>query len=808
MPKKMISLMAAMAVVMILSGAATADFVAVDDVISDPSSSILDPEFDVIGNHMVWQDGSGNMWLSKIDPVNGDVYPADGKGTLLDTGLTNGLITGNGPEWGYSSGTPLIAYTRNLLGTIGLARARQDIDGAWMADRLVRPLERWRPEGTHPSHNGPMRIAYNYTANGVDLVGWRNIEDQASEGTIEGQMAQGGRWLEGTDSILTMVIDNGTVQVGMTDINDGITHVVTRGNRKKLNGFGWWAPEFNEPLFSVMLDARKVAIFRQADAHLWTLYYTVHLPTDKQYVSSPEAFTVNGKSYIVVVAAEELGTAQFKFQPAGPSEIWIAGIDPAAPFFRRVDDPATVAQRSEPEMYTTAEGPVVYYTEKDEITGNKLLRRAATGLGPDLGYDYPGYGGSWAAMFRDNKNCNCTPFAIAEDYQEHTSWTLRVNRQGMRQTLGPEGNLYASILELGQAAPPPERFIALDPMSGAETWHLDQIDVGTSIVGTQNLIDEQGNIYLASQTHLNKFNNAGIKLWDTPIRGLPRSLQFAPDGNIVFFPWNGWVQIADPNNGIILFEKDLTPGRVYPDSMSCLAAGPLSGCSYIDAPATDFHASRVYQTLTTETGNGVIQAFEYTTSPSIDLVPLWTSAEFTGNVTSPVLSADHARIYVQDEAGLLSAIDTNSGGTAWNFPLGFTGAHEPAVTDHGFIMPGGKHSDDPELNYVGIVRDTGPTAEWAFQSLDYVAESLPGAGRGNRFAVGARRVSDGKLALLVMHPSYGIISETLLRASIPLPNELTGVTIRNDGWIFLGTTGRTTHRAYQPVYDITPPLAK
>jgi hypothetical protein len=53
-----------------------------------------------------------------------------------------------------------------------------------------------------------------------------------------------------------------------------------------------------------------------------------------------------------------------------------------APFFRRVDDPSTEATRTEPEIFYRTRGPVVMYTQKDEASGRRLLRRAVTGLGP------------------------------------------------------------------------------------------------------------------------------------------------------------------------------------------------------------------------------------------------------------------------------------------------------------------------------------------------------------------------------------------------------------------------------------------
>jgi len=790
------------------SGAAADEFIPKDKIISDPESSILDPEFDVIDNFMVWQDHIGNLWLSRIDPVSGDISPKDGKGTLLDSGLASGLDTGNGPEWGYTYGTPVIAYTKSVYGTPMLARARQDADGDWMADRLNKPLNRARPEGTHPSHNGPMRIAYNHTEDETKLVSWRDLQDEATEQSIHGQLPQGGRWLEGTDFMMSMEMVDGVVQVAMTDIEDGEPQVVTQGSRHKLNAFGWWAPELNEPLFSVMMDAAKVTVFRQWKADLWLPHYTLDLPTDKPYVSSPEAFTVNGKSYIVVVAAEELGTDEFKFQPNGPSEIWIAGIDPDNPFYRRVDDPKTRAQRSEPEVYPTPSGPVVFYTEKDTESEVKLLRRADTGLGPDQSYDMLGYGGPWATMFRDNTNCNCTPFPIASEYEEQNDWKWQPNRQNVRQLLGPKGQSYTALLEVDGTPPPEPLLVASDAEAGTSIFELGEPEIASASQSTHGLIDSNGNLYFASKTHLYKFDSDGNELWKQTIKGLPRSLQRAPDGGLIFFTWNGWAHVADPSDGTLKLTQELTPGRTFPPDFECLKTGVIEDCAYIDAPAIDPDQARVYQTLTTVNGNGVVQAYRYTPTPPAGLVLDWTSAELTGNVTSPVLAADYERIYVQDEAGLLTALDAETGEILWSLPLDTTVANEPAVTSHGFIMPGGRINDTPNSGTVGILKDNGSSAEWAFRSLEYTPASFPAAGRGNRFVLAARRKEDDRLALLVVHPTFGIMSETLLGTNIPDPGKLTGITLRNDGWVFLGTTGKTTRRAYRPIFDLSLPTAK
>src|SRR6056297_2204753 len=94
--------------------ASMAEFVPDDVIVSDPDSDLPDPEFDVIDNHMVWQDLLGDLWLARLDPTTGDVMPMDGRGLLLDTDLRAIDKTANGPEWASGDGRSFVAYTREF----------------------------------------------------------------------------------------------------------------------------------------------------------------------------------------------------------------------------------------------------------------------------------------------------------------------------------------------------------------------------------------------------------------------------------------------------------------------------------------------------------------------------------------------------------------------------------------------------------------------------------------------------------------------------------------------------------------------
>lgn len=364
------------------SSGVLAEFIVDDQIVSDPTISIVDPEFDPIGNRMVWQDLNGNLWLADVDPVSGDINPSTGQGTLIDTGLALIQDTLNGPEWAYGGGTTNIVYTKRVGDLYQLGYAQDDTIGGWMLTVPRRGYHRWRPFGTPASNfSQAPRIAYLSAAQTPQKsLAWRNLNNWLSEGVFEESTVLGGRWVEHFDAFITTFITNSVRQVALIETATGTVYQLTNDPVPKFLPYMWFAPELGELVFMTMIDKTSIGIYRKISGQ-WTNVYSFEIPSTKQFVHSPEPFVSQGKSYIVTVAADELGSpGNWLAQPQGPTEIWIAGIDQANPFFRRVDDPAEEHNRLDPETFETTNGPVVYYTEKNLILNKFLLRRAATGL--------------------------------------------------------------------------------------------------------------------------------------------------------------------------------------------------------------------------------------------------------------------------------------------------------------------------------------------------------------------------------------------------------------------------------------------
>jgi hypothetical protein len=811
----------ALCLIAVVSGTTWADdFVPKDVIASDVNSSLPSPEFDRTTKRLVWQDRSNSLWVGNVDLVTGNLSPKNGKGTFIDNGLTPTNEILNTPRYTYGAGQSALIYNKTIGGIYTLYKAVEGPANVWTTSALAGGDNRYKAVGSPEETTDAPRIIYKRKDGlGHTFISWRSLDDPATEQTApDSFVATGGRFFGGNAIASIMGTEFRTSRVWNVPFDSLIPEQVTFGEDNVYNAFIWFAPEYQQYLMVAIVNWQQLAIYRQIGSD-WTKIYQFALPTvvpnppmlPRIYVSSPEAFVANGKSFIAVVAAQELGRGDYKGQPKGPSEVWIAGIDPARPFFRRIDEPSQDVPRSEPEPFLLDSGPVVFYSETrpDKF----LLKRAITGLPADTGYEVAHYGGGRAAGFRDSKNCSCAPYAIADEYTSAYDVPM-ANTQFGHPTLGPENHLYFGAIDTTDHT---THIVAVDATGGTEAYRINESAPTSKLSATDALIDMTGNYYVPANDGLSKYSSAGARLWSLATHGLARSAQFTSDGNILLFTWNGWAEIVSPA-GASLYASNLTSGRVYPDNPSCLEPGGLgTDCAYIGPPALSNPPAantprRVYATQIRANGNSSLQAFQYLLAPSCDpgvaacLKPLWgQGVAMTGIATSPVVSADYtnnkAWLYVQDGAGNLLKFNANNGTVQWTFHLGFNSDTPPAITRDGYIMPGGTVSYDPAHNLVALVKDEGDHADWVNwppgQTPAYIPKSQSAAGADNRFAVVAADPGTQELQLLVVDPS-GIVSATPWGEG-DLPTDLKGLTLREDGWVFVQTSGTNAVKAFAPV---------
>ena len=380
MKRKVINTISAVAAtILLLPTLATGQFVPDDVLISDPSKDFVDPEFDPVWNLLVWADFNGNVWIADVDPVTGDVIPNTGEGTLVDTGFLRETI--NGPEWSYDRGEPYFILTKQFFDKPQLWAGRRDGGGFWNTAPLQHTIGRFNPNGASPTNQDEGRIAYGQRDQ--KAIAWRIGDRATNESLIFDVKGLGARSVEGKRSWMFGDFVGGTRQIKEVDIDSGQIRQITSGPQEKTTWHSWWAPEYSGPMVVTRLDTQTLGVYREIDG-AWVLHYEFSIPSPSfPFISSPEGFSWNGKSYVVAVAANALNNnAAVPAAPSGPSQIWIAGIDPVNPFFRKISENGVFSNRSDPEVFPTENGPVVFYTEIIGRNEPWRLRKAATGLGP------------------------------------------------------------------------------------------------------------------------------------------------------------------------------------------------------------------------------------------------------------------------------------------------------------------------------------------------------------------------------------------------------------------------------------------
>lgn len=786
----------------VAAGSARADFVVNDRLVSDGVTNIGNPTYDPFDNLLVWQDTLNNVWLGTFNPIAGTISPTNGMGKLLDTQAAPSSVTTQSVLFAKGNGVASAAYTRYVNGNVALGQADQDANGVWSLTSVASGTNRWKPEGSYSYQVGPAKEAYNYSPNGINstpnYVAARQLDNPASEVLVSGPTIGGARFLANENKIVGVITVKGVQQLSVTDLDapNPSPVQITFESQPVFTAYAWPAPEFGgSPAIVATVGGTQLAVFRRNPDNTWTKYYSFASPDPNYpYFSNPKGWVANGKSYVDFVAMQSLGTSLYPYQPTKPSEVWIGGIDSTQPFFRRIDDPTRNTLKAEPEVFMLASGPAAFYNEKSKNSSSLpwVLRVADTGLGTHWGYDSQAYFGPWAAPYRDNKNCSCTPFAVGDGYQESTTLpTTLTNQQYNRQIMGPEGHVYATATTTSNTVATGYN----TPTNGSRVFGVKDSDLGGNLIAN-GLAASNGDVFLAGNTTIARYTNTGTRVWSSAIRGSPKVLQYGPDGNIIAFTFNGWFQVFSPSTGALLGEKYLTiytPS--FPPTSDCMTTG---GCAFPGSPAVDVSRSVIYVTYMPNNTSSLVQAYNY--DPQSHIVTFsWETPVYSGTISSPVLSADYSRIYFQSMDGNLRAFDVNTQKQVWSLNLSTSIAGTPVVNEFGYIMPTIRQSGSAAVNYVGIVQDNGTSASWAFKSTDYAAASPAAVGRGNRFVVAATRNSDAATMLLVVNPNFGITSKTQITIN-PVPTSLSSTLLDQNGNVYVGTWGSTVYRAFTPTY--------
>jgi hypothetical protein len=381
------------------------DWVPIDELVSDPTIPILDPEFDPVSNRVAWQIGptllfDGKLVVGDIDPDTGDILdpstgiplPQGGKGLIIDSNLVEINKTNNGPEWALSVDGSQIVYTK-YDDQSRVSAAYATFDGTnWAPQIMVNGQNRFTPKGSRFANDPSAAAAYFAfvsTPEGPDpRLALRTLGMPETE-IISRIILRGGNFLPGESAYMSITRRSASqlYQVFVWDYAAPVIRQVTFDTGSKSQSPElWFAPDLGDDMVfttNVILENFSVArVYRRQDPlnnFNWALEVEIESPDPaKPYVGSPRPFVFEGKSYIVFMAEVDPTTT-------GEADIWIADLnpDPLARFYRKVSIDDGPLARFDPETYVTNNGPIIYYSRFNEPGGGILtLRRAQTGLIP------------------------------------------------------------------------------------------------------------------------------------------------------------------------------------------------------------------------------------------------------------------------------------------------------------------------------------------------------------------------------------------------------------------------------------------
>jgi outer membrane protein assembly factor BamB len=405
-------------------------------------------------------------------------------------------------------------------------------------------------------------------------------------------------------------------------------------------------------------------------------------------------------------------------------------------------------------------------------SGGPPDREAARGN--DAGSRTDAYAPGWSAVHGDNTNDNFVaapgPRDVTRAWERDFDGTINLGA-----TVAPSGRVY-----LTTTAPGCHLYV-LDGATGETVWCSDAVD--RLAVVSSPLLDRDGRAFLADGDAMHAFDADGDLLWETPIVGVPLSAQFTPQGHVIFVTHVGQISVLRRDTGEhVLPPVELVPGATFgpADDLTACARG-TAACPSANTPAVDLETGRFYFTFW-EPGaaQAGLRAMRYTEDPAPALVDVWTNDTLPGgSASSPVLSADGRRVYVNDNVDSLHAVDARTGREHWSFPIGYAPGGNPSLSPDGLIMPagGGRAA-------VLAVQDDGDTATavWRQDSLANRGISTQTAG-GLAYVTVA--VEQRRIDLVVVDTATGA---ELDREPLPGVSFFTvGTTIGPDGTVYVPT---------------------
>ncbi|WP_308992450.1 PQQ-binding-like beta-propeller repeat protein [Mariniflexile litorale] len=325
---------------------------------------------------------------------------------------------------------------------------------------------------------------------------------------------------------------------------------------------------------------------------------------------------------------------------------------------------------------------------------------------------------------------------------------------------------------------------ALDASTGETFWCTDIVN--EYAVASSVLVDLEGHLFIADDKAMHAFNEAGHLLWRSPIIGFPLSAQFTKEGSIIFITHIGVIYVMDRKSGknvlnpyfmnqdtVIKFESD--PTACMRGTKDCPSANTLA----IHQPSGKFF----FTYWRPNTPQASIIAMQYSEKPNPTLTHLWENNSLPGgSTTSPVISADGKKVYVNDNYGSIHALSTHTGDKIWEYNLGYETGGSQSTSPDGYIMPAGGGRSP-----LTSIKDLGekPELVWSDETLNNRGVATQTKGNLSYPTVSSSTRGRFYNDLLVVDVLTGTVLD---REPLPVKTFFTvGTTVDQDGVIYVAS---------------------
>jgi len=310
---------------------------------------------------------------------------------------------------------------------------------------------------------------------------------------------------------------------------------------------------------------------------------------------------------------------------------------------------------------------------------------------------------AWATVHGDSRNSDYSPFFASTELTQ--KWgALDGATMFLSPTVGPEGHVYATT---GRG----EGYSHLHcfDRDGNLLWEsavqqsLDDLDYAASI--NAPIVDTEGDVYVGDLNQLWAFHPNGEVKWVTNIAELGATGHFvtpifSKEGLVGGISTDGKVMFFDRETGLLagsVLDLPGVPGPVGDAAPPGIMGGGLLEPSFIQ-PMWNLIWGKEIEVANTpavspETGRIFISAGGPTPESGvlygIDTAPDGPTIAFTapmgpGSGTSPALSPDSSLVYAADDAGVMYAVDAETGEVVWEMADTMAAA-SPAVGPDGTV---------------------------------------------------------------------------------------------------------------------------